>query len=194
MPRRTSATLSLQQATFAARLTEAFEAARKWGIEQKGVAEELGWAETTLSRYKDPEYEKGPPRDRRRRQLEEVIGIPLGYLDRPTGDISLLRKGDVRHSRAGQSAVMLSSENLRSPVAKSTAVWSWKDVAESVARRWHSIIVKRRIPFWDLIELLVKEEEFLIEKGERLRNPALLEAAKDTRALINELTQIQEPR
>lgn len=193
MPKRTAQLSKIRQSAFAKRVAEAFDAARKWGVQQKDVAEALGWDETTLSRYKDPEYEKGPPKAQRRRLLERAIGIPEGYLDRTTGDISVLRKGGGGHSAVGESAVTYLPENVRGQTPPAE-VGVWKTVADSVARRWHQIIVHRRIPWWDLIDLLIAEEEFLRERGKARNQPALIDAADDTRKLITELTALKEPR
>lgn len=104
---------------------------------------------------------------------------------------------DTRPSERHTPAVV--SESVREAGRATTTLTvaeEWDRLAKSVAARWHSIIVKHRIPFGDLIDLLRAEVEFLRArgKGRGAAGAHLMAAADDTEDLIESLTQMQEPR
>lgn len=90
------------------------------------------------------------------------------------------------------------SESVREKADRGnlTVAEEWDRLAKSVAERWHRIIVKHRIPFGDVLDLLQAEEDFLREraKGRGSAGAHLLAAADDVAQLRESISQLPEPR
>ncbi len=65
------------QSEFARRLREAMEVTKQRGID---LAEEANLVENTISRWRNADYESGPPSQTRLRNLEPALGLPRGVL------------------------------------------------------------------------------------------------------------------
>jgi hypothetical protein len=128
------AKVELTQKRFAKRLVEAMDALGVKGVE---VAVWLETDATTVSRYRNPTYEYGPPDAGSRRLLERRMGLPEGYFDGSMKvDLTALRierhraKGP-RGGKKGKAGDNGSAESLDTAGGQGDAEgWLWGEASE----------------------------------------------------------------
>lgn len=97
----------LSQARFAELLGAAMD---ELGITGEELASRTGYHAQSISRYRQADYEQGPPVAKRRRRIEEALGAPSGYLDdqvswQPTISGGIIREASLRPYTQGDVGV-----------------------------------------------------------------------------------------
>ncbi len=103
----------LTQPRFAKLLAEAMDTV---GLSGVAIGKATGIHETTISRYRSPDYPSGPPKLAVRRALEDALGLKTGYLDGTT-DVDLAEVARSRRLRGNGEGVLHDGKTLRAALA-----------------------------------------------------------------------------
>jgi transcriptional regulator with XRE-family HTH domain len=125
--------------TFATRLREAMGAMHFSGAE---LSRQTGFHTTTISRYQDPTYSVGPPRQARQHILERTLGIPEGYLSGEVdADLDALY---LERKRGGAKPSAKDVRIMREPAPPPER---WADYAEAVQEIGRAMASGAPIPY-----------------------------------------------